>query len=31
MEKRPARLYNILLPIWLLWIFPHVWLIILPG
>ena len=31
MEKRPARLYNILLPIWLLWIFPQVWLIILPG
>ena len=31
MEKRSQTLYNILLPIWLLWIFPQVWLIILPG
>ena len=31
MEKKPVRLYNILLPIWLLWIFPQVWLVILPG
>lgn len=29
--KRSVRLYNILLPIWLLWIFPQVWLILLPG
>lgn len=29
--KRTVRLYNILLPIWLLWIFPQVWLIVLPG
>lgn len=29
--KKPVRLYNVLLPIWLLWIFPQVWLIILPG
>ena len=31
MEKRSQTLYNILLPIWLLWIFPQVWLIVLPG
>ena len=31
MEKKPVRLYNILLPIWLLWIFPQVWLVLLPG
>ena len=29
--KKPVQLYNVLLPIWLLWIFPQVWLIILPG
>ena len=31
MAKKQVRLYNLLLPIWLLWIFPQVWLIILPG
>ena len=31
MEEKPVRLYNILLPIWLLWIFPQVWLVLLPG
>ena len=31
MEKREIRLYNMILPLWLLWIFPHVWLLILPG
>ena len=31
MERRSKKLYNILLPIWLLWIFPQVWLIVLPG
>lgn len=29
--KKEVRLYNVLLPIWLLWIFPQVWLVILPG
>ena len=29
--KRSHRLYNVLFPIWLLWIFPQVWAIILPG
>ena len=29
--KKPNRIYNILLPIWLLWIIPQIWLIILPG
>lgn len=29
--RRGTRLYNILLPVWLLWILPPVWLIILPG
>lgn len=31
MAKKQVRLYNLLLPIWLLWIFPQAWLIILPG
>lgn len=31
MERAQTRLYNILLPIWLLWIFPQVWLVILPA
>ena len=29
--KKEVRLYNVLLPVWLLWIFPQVWLVILPG
>lgn len=29
--KKEVRLYNVILPIWLLWIFPRVWLIVLPG
>ncbi|MBQ3557571.1 MAG: hypothetical protein IJA11_07250 [Oscillospiraceae bacterium] len=29
--KRPVRLYNILLPIWLLFLLPTVWLVVLPG
>jgi len=29
--KKEVRLYNVILPIWLLWIFPQVWLIVLPG
>ena len=29
--KKEVRLYNVLLPIWLLWIFPQMWLFILPG
>ena len=29
--KKEVRLYNVLLPIWLLWILPQVWLLILPG
>lgn len=29
--KKTVRLYNILLPIWLLWIYPPMWLVILPG
>ncbi len=31
MEKREIRLYNMILPLWLLWIFPQVWLLLLPG
>lgn len=31
MKTREVRLYNMLLPVWLLWIFPQVWLVILPG
>lgn len=29
--KKQTRLYNIILPIWLLWLVPQVWLAILPG
>lgn len=29
--KREIRLYNFILPIWLLWMFPPAWLLILPG
>lgn len=32
MKKRQAcRLYNVIFPIWLLWIFPLTWLMILPA
>ena len=31
MKRRGVRLYNLILPVWLLWILPPVWLIILPG
>lgn len=29
--KRETRLYNILFPIWILWLFPQVLLLVLPG
>ena len=29
--RKTVRLYNIILPVWLLWIFPQVWLVVLPG
>ena len=29
--KRELKLYNILLPIWILYFFPQVWIITLPG
>lgn len=29
--KREIRLYNLILPVWLLFILPQVWLVILPG
>ncbi len=29
--KKSVRLYNVILPIWLLVLFPQVWLIVLPG
>ena len=29
--KKQTRLYNILLPIWILYFFPQVWIITLPG
>lgn len=29
--KKEVRLYNVLFPIWLLWIFPQVWRFLLPG
>lgn len=29
--KKSVRVYNVILPIWLLVLFPQVWLIVLPG
>ena len=29
--KREIRLYNVILPIWMLVLFPQVWLLVLPG
>ena len=29
--KKEVRLYNVLFPIWLLWIFPQVWLVVAPA
>ena len=29
--KRDVKLYNVLLPIWILYFFPQVWIITLPG
>lgn len=29
--KKDVHLYNVLFPIWMLWLFPQVWLIVLPG
>ena len=29
--KRPVKLYNVLFPIWVLYFFPQVWIITLPG
>jgi len=29
--KKELRLYNVIFPIWLLWLFPQVWLVVLPG
>lgn len=29
--KHEIRLYNMIFPIWLLWMFPPAWLVILPG
>lgn len=31
MKKSKVTLYNLILPIWLLWIFPQTWLVILPA
>ena len=29
--KKPVRLYNVLFPVWRLWLVPQVWLVVLPG
>ncbi len=29
--RRETRLYNVILPIWMLLLFPQVWLIVIPG
>ena len=30
-RKRSVRLYNVILPLWLLILFPQVWLVVIPG
>ena len=29
--KREVRLYNVIFPVWLMFLFPQIWLISLPG
>ena len=29
--KREVRLYNVIFPVWLMFLFPQIWLIALPG
>lgn len=29
--RREVRLYNLILPVWALWLFPQAWLVVLPG
>lgn len=31
MEKKDIKLYNLMFPIWLIWLVPITWLVILPG
>lgn len=31
LEKKGCRLYNIIFPIWMLWLFPVTWIIVLPA
>ena len=31
MSNKKAKLYNVIFPIWMLWIFPLTWLVILPA
>lgn len=31
MKKREVRIYNVLFPIWILWLFPQVLVFVLPG
>ena len=30
-KKKGTKLYNVLFPLWMLMLFPQVWLIVLPG
>ncbi len=31
MKQRDVKLYNIIFPVWLLWLFPLTWIVVLPG
>ena len=31
MTRRGTKLYNLILPLWLLWIFPQTWIVVLPA
>ena len=31
MKKNDVKLYNVIFPIWLLWLFPVTWIVVLPG
>ena len=30
-KKKDIKIYNVIFPIWMLWIFPMTWIIVLPG
>ena len=31
MNEKNIKLYNVIFPIWMLWLFPQTWLVVLPA